>query len=233
MKNKEIKLGIGVAVLCVILFGVLLGIGSLNKDKGHATDNDVTEENIQNTTEDLGTESISTESLGTEIENSELTGTEEGPADTQEYVSFAIADVTNYVNVRQEPNTDSTILGKIYDGAVAQIMSTVGEGDNMWFQIISGNVEGYIKAEFQKAKSQTILSATIKYISDETPQALQTHRKTQSIPKMQSTRLHSRRTWQLRLLTSSLPIFYEFFSLSISFRLKIIIKHSLSNGCSS
>ena len=148
MKNKEIKLGIGVAVLCVILFGVLLGIGSLNKDKGHATDNDVTEENIQNTTEDLGTESISTESLGTEIENSELTGTEEDPADTQEYVSFAIADVTNYVNVRQEPNTDSTILGKIYDGAVAQIMSTVGEGDNMWFQIISGNVEGYIKAEY-------------------------------------------------------------------------------------
>ena len=27
-------------------------------------------------------------------------------------------------------------------------MTTVGEGDEMWFQIISGNVEGYIKAEF-------------------------------------------------------------------------------------
>ena len=57
-------------------------------------------------------------------------------------------DCTDYVNVRQEPNTDSAILGKIYDGAVAQILTTVGEGDEMWFQIISGNVEGYIKAEF-------------------------------------------------------------------------------------
>lgn len=64
-----------------------------------------------------------------------------------EYASFAIADVTNYVNVRTEPNTDSEVAGKIYDGAVAQILSVAGEGQD-WFQIVSGNVEGYIKAEF-------------------------------------------------------------------------------------
>lgn len=64
-----------------------------------------------------------------------------------EYSNLAIADVTDYVNVRSEPNTDSEIVGKIYDGAVAQILATAGEqGD--WFQIVSGNVEGYIKAEF-------------------------------------------------------------------------------------
>lgn len=64
-----------------------------------------------------------------------------------EYSNLAIADVTDYVNIRREPNTDSEIVGKIYDGAVAQILATVGEqGD--WFQIVSGNVEGYIKAEF-------------------------------------------------------------------------------------
>ena len=64
-----------------------------------------------------------------------------------EYASLAIANVTNYVNVRTEPNTDSAIVGKIYDGAVAQILGVAGE-DQDWFQIISGNVEGYIKAEF-------------------------------------------------------------------------------------
>lgn len=138
MKNKEIKLGIGVAILCVILFVLLIGIGSLNKDVGHAKENDSTEEDTQK----------GTEVLGTEYESSEITDIEEDSAEIQEYVSFAIADVTNYVNVRQEPNTDSAILGKIYDGAVAQIMTTVGEGDDMWFQIISGNVEGYIKAEY-------------------------------------------------------------------------------------
>ena len=60
-----------------------------------------------------------------------------------EYASLAIANVTNYVNVRTEPNTDSAVVGKIYDGAVAQILDVAGE-DQDWFRIISGNVEGYI-----------------------------------------------------------------------------------------
>ena len=145
MKNKEIKLGIGVVILCVLLFVVLIGIGSLSNKVGPETEYDYTEENTQKSTEVLGTEY---ESSVTEYESSELTDVEEDSSEIEEYVNFAIADVTDYVNVRQEPNTDSAILGKIYDGAVAQIMTTVGEGDEMWFQIISGNVEGYIKAEF-------------------------------------------------------------------------------------
>ena len=64
-----------------------------------------------------------------------------------EYASLAIANVTNYVNVRSEPNTDSAVVGKIYDGAVAQILGVAGENQD-WFQIVSGSVEGYIKAEF-------------------------------------------------------------------------------------
>ena len=64
-----------------------------------------------------------------------------------EYADLAIADVTNYVNVRAEPNTESAIVGKIYNGAVAHVLGTAGEG-NDWFQIISGNAQGYIKAEY-------------------------------------------------------------------------------------
>lgn len=64
-----------------------------------------------------------------------------------EYEDLAIADVNDYVNVRSGPDTDSAIVGKIYDGAVAHIIQTAGE-ENDWFQIVSGNVEGYIKAEY-------------------------------------------------------------------------------------
>lgn len=67
--------------------------------------------------------------------------------DKSEYADFAIADVTNYVNVRSGPDTDSEIVGKIYDGAVAHILALAG-AENDWFQIVSGNVEGYIKSEF-------------------------------------------------------------------------------------
>lgn len=64
-----------------------------------------------------------------------------------EYADFAIADVSDYVNIRKEPNTEAEIVGKIYDGAVAQILEVAGENDE-WFKVISGNAEGYIKAEF-------------------------------------------------------------------------------------
>ena len=74
-------------------------------------------------------------------------GLEEVVQEESEYADFAIANVRNYVNVRQEPNTDSKIVGKIYSGAVAHVLSTAGEDDD-WFQVVSGNVEGYIKAEY-------------------------------------------------------------------------------------
>ena len=64
-----------------------------------------------------------------------------------EYANLAIAQVDHYVNVRREPNTDSEILGKIYNGAVAQILETAGEEQD-WFHVVSGSVTGYIKAEF-------------------------------------------------------------------------------------
>ena len=73
--------------------------------------------------------------------------TSEEQTDENEYVNFAIANVDHYVNVRSLPSTTGEIVGKIYDGAVAEIVAVAGEQDE-WFQITSGNVEGYIKAEF-------------------------------------------------------------------------------------
>lgn len=65
----------------------------------------------------------------------------------EEYANLAIANVDNYVNVRSIPSIDGAIIGKIYNGSVGQILSAAGEeGD--WLQVISGSVEGYIKAEY-------------------------------------------------------------------------------------
>jgi len=61
--------------------------------------------------------------------------------------TFAIAQVNDYVNVRSLPSTEGEIVGKLYNGAVAQVQSIAGES-NDWFQIISGSVTGYIKAEY-------------------------------------------------------------------------------------
>lgn len=69
------------------------------------------------------------------------------PAPEPRQPEFAIAQVQDYVNVRSLPGTDGDIVGTLRSGAVAEIQATAGENDD-WFQIVSGNVAGYIKAEY-------------------------------------------------------------------------------------
>lgn len=67
---------------------------------------------------------------------------------TGDYSNIAVSQVTDYVNIREEANTDSTIVGKIYNNCAATILETVqGEGGD-WYRIQSGTVTGYIKAQY-------------------------------------------------------------------------------------
>lgn len=69
-------------------------------------------------------------------------------ATASSYSNVAISRVTNYVNVRTEANTTSDIVGKIYNNCAATILGTVDGEGGKWYQIKSGNVTGYIKAEY-------------------------------------------------------------------------------------
>lgn len=114
------------------------------------------EQNAEKETGDRETEQAGQEPAGEKTDEEDVTdmeSDEKEPAPEEEaepeneYANLAIAQVDHYVNVRREPNTDSEILGKIYNGAVAQILETAGEEQD-WFHVVSGSVTGYIKAEF-------------------------------------------------------------------------------------
>lgn len=153
MKSRWIQ----TIVLSAMAFSLILGVENLEihaktetllsdqpvamaaGSEDNQTESDETEDIVDETTEIAETETVETETEET-VESQEET-------EENEYADLAIAQVSNYVNVRSLPNTDSDIVGKIYNGAVAQVLSVAGE-ENDWFQIISGNVEGYIKAEF-------------------------------------------------------------------------------------
>ena len=60
------------------------------------------------------------------------------------YTGLCIAQVTDYVNVRTEANEESEVVGKLFNNSVG----TVDGYDNGWYQITSGNVTGYVKAEY-------------------------------------------------------------------------------------
>lgn len=64
------------------------------------------------------------------------------------YENVAISRVSNYVNIRNAPNTEGEVVGKIYNNCAATILDSVdGEGGE-WYHIKSGSVTGYIKAEY-------------------------------------------------------------------------------------
>lgn len=64
------------------------------------------------------------------------------------YSNIAVSQVNNYVNIRSEANTESEVVGKIYNECMADIKETVETEDGKWYLIESGTVTGYIKAEY-------------------------------------------------------------------------------------
>lgn len=61
-----------------------------------------------------------------------------------EFLNLGIAKVRNYVNIRNKPSEEGNILGKLYNHSAATILAE----ENGWYQVASGSVTGYIKAEF-------------------------------------------------------------------------------------
>ncbi len=64
--------------------------------------------------------------------------------DPEHFSNLVIADVDNFVNVRAVPSTDGDVVGKLYDNSAGQFI----EERNGWYKIKSGNVTGYVKAEY-------------------------------------------------------------------------------------
>lgn len=60
------------------------------------------------------------------------------------YTVLGVANVTNYLNVRETPDIEGNLLGKLPMNAGCEILETL-EG---WYKISSGNVEGYVSAEY-------------------------------------------------------------------------------------
>ena len=61
-----------------------------------------------------------------------------------EYDTIAIAQVDEYVNIRDAASTEGSVVGKLYNNCKAEIL---GQTDG-WYLIQSGNVTGYVKAEY-------------------------------------------------------------------------------------
>ena len=78
----------------------------------------------------------------------EQTVTETDPRESvlEQYQNLGVvSDVNNYLNVRQEPNTDSEIIGKVLKFGGVEIVEDTGTG---WYKISSSQVTGYVSSDF-------------------------------------------------------------------------------------
>ena len=71
-------------------------------------------------------------------------GTTEETADKEDFSGLMIAQVSNYVNIRDTASEEGEVVGKLYNNSAGEWLGA--EGD--WYKIKSGNVEGYVKSEF-------------------------------------------------------------------------------------
>ena len=60
------------------------------------------------------------------------------------YTNLGVANVDTYLNVRKEPNESSNLAGKMPQSAGCEILETL----DGWYKIQSGEVSGYVKAEY-------------------------------------------------------------------------------------
>ena len=66
------------------------------------------------------------------------------PTEEDTFRNLVIAQVNDYVNVRSIPSEEGEIIGKLYDDSVGNFLAE----ENGWYQIQSGSVTGYVKAEY-------------------------------------------------------------------------------------
>lgn len=84
------------------------------------------------------------ESVKAVVEEEERLAAEEAARDPENFSNLVIAQVTNYVNVRDLPSEEGEVVGKLYDDSVGEFL---GE-ENGWYKISSGRVTGYVKGEY-------------------------------------------------------------------------------------
>ena len=86
---------------------------------------------------------LAAESQLADNEASTVAASEDNP-----YADIAIAQVDNFVYIRESASADSDYVGKLYNNSAATVSETVEAEDGTWLLITSGDVTGYVKSEY-------------------------------------------------------------------------------------
>ena len=125
----------------VLAAGSIFGAIAINETKSVKADEKVTA-GVSTILADHKNAKVSASlAANTEISVSE---NEDQTTETNEWSNRLMTSVEDYMNVRATASKDAAVVGKLRKGDVADIVSKDGD----WYQISSGNVNGYVNKEF-------------------------------------------------------------------------------------
>ena len=79
-----------------------------------------------------------------DVQGSDVTVVAATNAQNPEWANRLMADVDEFLYVRAAADPNADIVGKMYQGDVAEVLSS----ENGWYQISSGNVNGYVLGDY-------------------------------------------------------------------------------------
>ena len=84
------------------------------------------------------------------------------------YENIAIAQVSEYLNVRAEANQDAEVIGKLYNNGAATVLEAV----DGWYKVESGSVTGYVSADYVTVGDEATCKAASERIGTVTTDTL-------------------------------------------------------------
>ncbi len=152
----------------ILVLALLLGISSTTSDKHYAVNTELY--GIQSSaganaaihaagnTTVAGATSAVEDTLGIVNTDNQIVGQgvqEATKYETYGYTNLGMAIVNGNLNIRKEANTSSSIVGKMTNNAACEILSE----ESGFYQIKSGNVEGYVSAEYIVTGEEALILA--------------------------------------------------------------------------
>lgn len=117
---------------------------SIKETEAAETETSVSESAVQPENNAETQEKEIVEAVEPVIKQPETSISDEELEEEEEKETLIIAQVNDYVNIRDIPSTDGEIVGKLYNNSVGVLISV----EDDWYKMKSGNVEGYVKAEY-------------------------------------------------------------------------------------
>ena len=71
------------------------------------------------------------------------------------YYNLGIVRVSGYLNMRETPESDEVVVGKLMDGSACEILDTL----DGWHHVTSGGIEGYVSADYVLTGDEAIEAA--------------------------------------------------------------------------